>query len=233
MLIVDANTNINVGEIWITIITILFALSLISESIANLVKLNIKEYRVEPTDEYGKKIKERNVMYLALGSGIFVSFAAGSEFFTLINDAKLISFSKIGDPDLPLGRTILGLLLSGVFISMGSKFWHDILDIVLAFSNLKKYRSRDMEEDVKLKNFEVQRNEQLQLMDQVQSVQHKLSNIPGYVGYQVAISDGGKNKIRMMFNSGKLGAEDQEKLQNYFGKDKIEFETTDVPGTLL
>ncbi|MFI5405628.1 MAG: hypothetical protein ACHQ1D_03855 [Nitrososphaerales archaeon] len=231
--LLDTNADAVVSNIWITIVTILFALSLISERISNLLKLQIKKFRIEPSDEIKKKEKERDIMWLALISGLFVSIVSGADFFTLINEAKLVSIFNIGDPSLPMLRTLMGIFLSGVFISMGSKFWHDILDIVLEFSNLRKYRSREAEEEVKLMNFEIKEKEQIQLLDQAQNIQQKLTKMQGYVGYQVAVSEGSRNKVKMLFNDGEPLDEDKIWLQNYFGEDKIEFEAADIKNTIL
>lgn len=233
MLLLASNTGADVDFIWTTIVTILFALSLISERISNLIKLQFKRYYIEPQNDVEKKIKEKEIMWLALFSGLFVSFVSGADFFTLINEAKLIPISTLGEPTAPWPRTLMGIFLSGVFISMGSRFWHDILDIVLEFSKLRKYTSKEIEEDVKLKNHENQEKERILLLDQAQNIQSRLPNMQGYVGYQVVVGEGAKNKVKMLFDSGQPNVDDKKFLQNYFGEDKVEFESTDNKGTLL
>jgi hypothetical protein len=122
-------------NIWITITTIMLMLSLISERVSNLVKLNWPVLRDKGKTENEEKIRERNVLVLAVVSGCLVAIVAGADLFTLVNKGKLLNANS-------LNRTnVLGMLLSGLFISLGSKFWHDVLDIVLQFSKLKKFKA--------------------------------------------------------------------------------------------
>lgn len=152
-----ADTNVaDADNIWIAIVTILFALSLISERIANLIKLrlpttrwNLRDKRLGRSDE---KIREGQILTLALIAGWIVAFISGADLFTLINDGKLLNYENYEftwDPRKWTWKPFMGMFLSGFFISMGSKFWHDVLDIVLQFSALKKYRAEKQEIDNK------------------------------------------------------------------------------------
>lgn len=141
-------------NIWVAIVTILFALSLISERIANLIKLklptsrwNLRDRRPERGDE---KVREGQILTLALIAGWIVAFISGADLFLLIDKGELLNYDNYKftpDPRKWTWKPFIGMFLSGFFISMGSKFWHDVLDIVLQFSALKKYKAEKQEID--------------------------------------------------------------------------------------
>ncbi|MEM9001457.1 MAG: hypothetical protein AAGB24_14435 [Bacteroidota bacterium] len=155
----------DIGDnIWTTIITILFALSLIAERISNVIKLNWKSLRERLQSKKEEKIRERNILWLALFSGCLVSFLAGADLFHLINNAELIA---VADYFKDYGKPILGMLLTGFFISLGSKFWHDVLDIVLKFSELGRFRAEKQEMDNTINRVETKEKQLLGLLIKV------------------------------------------------------------------
>ena len=183
MIISDINMEEN---IWITIVTIFLTLSLISERISNLIKLHIPSLRKSSKDEEEEKKRERNVMWLAVSSGWLVAIIAGANFFELLELGELSSVHIVSDCSLwGFTKHISGFLLSGLFISLGSKFWHDVLDIVLQFSKLKKVKKLSEEENLKKNQFsyfEIKEKEQ-RLEHLVRNNLEKLRSIPNYRGY--------------------------------------------------
>lgn len=153
-------------EIFIPIIIIFFILSMISERIANLLKLNLPEvpqgrkamgfipggpFRTKSGSKALEKIRERRIFWLSMISGIVVSFAAKANLIAMLrnmreaniilwwNDKIKADGTAINEPFVEI---LVGCLLSSIFISLGSKFWHDLLDIVLFTKNMKEKLSR-------------------------------------------------------------------------------------------
>jgi hypothetical protein len=173
------DAGISSEDLWVTIVTILFALSLISERIANLIKLNprisrwnLRDKRLERSDE---KAREGQILTLALICGWIVAIISGADLFTLIKEGRLLDRSEYLKEDY---RPILGMFLSGFFISLGSKFWHDMLDIVLQFSQLKKYRAEKQEIDNKAG---VAVNEDKKLLNLLMRVYPRMVKMNGFM----------------------------------------------------
>ena len=169
--------TLQINNIWITIVTILFALSLISERISNLIKLYIPALKSKSENE---KNRERNIMILAICSGWLVAFISGADFFKLIESGELVPLKDLNNTN------ILGVVLTGLFISMGSKFWHDILDIVLQFSKLKKFKAIN-EENASIETFSYDdlKEKEQRLEQLVRKNLDKLRSIKNYGGYNI------------------------------------------------
>lgn len=147
-------------EIFIPIVIIFFIFSLISERIANFLKLNLPEvseeqkffkifpggpFRTKTKNPDIEKIRERRIFWLALISGLIVSFSAKANLFSMLkymekanqtlwwntDRSDLVKFSENGI------EIFFGCILTSLFISLGSKFWHDLLDLLLETKNLK------------------------------------------------------------------------------------------------
>ncbi len=125
--------------------TVLLILSLATERLANWIKLIYSEdyfgfrgfklitfgqLREKTGDEREEKKREGRILKLNLGCGLFV--------------AVVFMFYVHMNADLPADiewlRNYWSLLLLpfiGLFLSFGSKFWHDTLDMLLEIKNLK------------------------------------------------------------------------------------------------
>jgi hypothetical protein len=148
-------------EIFIPIVIILFIFSLISERLANFLKLNLPEkppgqtimgifpsgpFRTKTDNEYLEKIRERRVLMLAFISALVVSFASKADIFSMLQhmeDANKTLWWFVKDRGIPgyeilIWQTFFGCIFTALFISLGSKFWHDLLDLLLQVKNLKK-----------------------------------------------------------------------------------------------
>ncbi|MGO4289850.1 hypothetical protein [Chitinophaga sp. RAB17] len=149
-------------EVFIPIVILLFLLSLISERISNFLKLNLPEvpegrkfwkfipggpFRTQSEDPDCEKIRERRIAWLALISGFTVAFLAKANIFSMFRYMDRANETlwwykdaerAIKDYHEPLGEIIIGCILTSLFISLGSKFWHDLLDLLLEVKNLKR-----------------------------------------------------------------------------------------------
>ncbi|WP_456462095.1 hypothetical protein [Reichenbachiella sp.] len=142
--------SIEPENLWVTIVTILFALSLISERIANLIKLHFSGLNLKKDNTKDEKNREKRISWLSLFTGLFVSLIAGADLFTLVTEGELYNHVNFVDEELlDQLKIIFGILFSALFVSLGSKFWHDVLDIVLQFSELKKYTAKSKGREIK------------------------------------------------------------------------------------
>lgn len=176
--------NLNTLEqtLWVTIITTLFILSLISERLANLIKLYFQSlYEAKPNrrgsvisstqipkedrdtrpgrifgnlryrqqDPELEKQREKGIQTVAVLCGILVSIFSGADLFVLIKTGKMLDWQVWFKTHIlcdllgvftnaKLFSHALGAVFAGLFISLGSKFWHDVLDFVLYSGNLKR-----------------------------------------------------------------------------------------------
>jgi hypothetical protein len=224
---------LNADNIWVTIVTILFTLSLISERIANLIKLNTDHLGEKRFNLRGEKRRERNIMLVAVGCGILTSTVAGADFFTLIDKGKLVSTLDIfrsGD-GLTVSKVALGFILSGFFVSMGSKFWHDVLDIVLQFSNLKKFKVDTIMTEAKMQIDAANENTRAQLVNKTQNIVPKLKQIQGFSGFDVVVKDQSV-EVQLKFVGKEPGRADKKWINDYFGSDSVVFQTLDTTAGL-
>jgi len=200
------------------IATILFALSLISERLSNMFKLCLKETRIKTFDDAMEKIRERNIMVIALVFGLITATLSGADFFTLIEKGKLLGFLEKPDGE-SIAKVILGTFLSGVFISLGSKFWHDMLDIALQFSNLKKYQASKAamtSQSAAIGN----------IQSKVQLAEQQLKQMDGYAGYDFNNAD---TSINLKFNSETLPTQKQmDWLNATFGNGNYNIQRTNI-----
>jgi hypothetical protein len=123
----------------------LFMLSLITEKISNFIKLNFPKLFMKSDDPLQEKQRERKIQLLTGIIGIAVALLCNADFFILIKQngtiAPLTHLSLEG---------ILGCIVTGLFLSQGSKFFHDLLDTVLYYKNVKKalYSKQELENNL-------------------------------------------------------------------------------------
>ena len=160
------STDIGTGqELWKAIVITLFILSMINERITNFIKLNIESllsrllgspqnynklfndrtnFSVPEKDKDCEKKRERGILNFAIICGFFVATLCGADLLFLVQTGGLMSvpnlskFLDIREIPGPFIRHGLGFLFTAFFISLGSKFWHDLLDVILYTSNLKR-----------------------------------------------------------------------------------------------
>ena len=214
-------------NLWVTIITIMFTLSLISERLSNLIKLNWPRLREKRHNNSLEKKRERDILLLALFCGLATALLAGADFFYLIENGKLYGIKMAGSPtsngtnNLDIGRSVVGCILTGLFISLGSKFWHDVLDIVLQFSNLQKYRQRGGQEEtvrsidaIEIKN----------LYTITENSLNDLEKISGFQGYNILIDNKTNKPFVLLKFSEKLPNRNEQKIiQDNFPEGNFSF----------
>lgn len=138
-----------------TLVGLLFILSIISERITNAAKLWMSDFNIidgintgnlkqRETDPRLEKLRERRI----LGWNLFFGFiTAGIVQVSMLcvaanlnNPYSVIGWNNIGNVvDGPLNAftLIIGWFFTACFISLGSKFWHDLLDLLFEVKNAR------------------------------------------------------------------------------------------------
>lgn len=135
-----------VNDILISIVVTLFMLSLITEKISNFIKLNIHSLSLKiPDDAEWEKKREKKIQLMSGIVGILVALTCNADFFYLIKaEGKMIALNSITDFSI---MGIVGCIITGLFLSQGSKFFHDLLDTLLYYKNVKRalYSKQELE----------------------------------------------------------------------------------------
>jgi hypothetical protein len=129
----------------ISITLTLFMLSLITEKIANFIKLHVRSLADKAGDVNYEKKRERTMQLLTGVIGIAVALVCNADFFMLISEN-----SKIEPLTLLTIKGVVGCIITGLFLSQGSKFFHDLLNTVLYFKNMRKaiYNKQQIENNL-------------------------------------------------------------------------------------
>lgn len=144
----------------IAIIIMLFILSMISERFVNWIKLQFgkrgsalpgfstrnEDLTVRNPDCDLEKRREQKILGLNIVIGFIIAIASHADLFQIVQqDSPYATLGwpslaglGTGDALLKVVSAIPGCLLTGFFISLGSKFWHDLLDLLLYTKNLKQ-----------------------------------------------------------------------------------------------
>ena len=121
----------------IAITLVLLMLSLVTERITNFIKLYLPAlYTKIDNDPIAEKRRERQIQLLAMLTGVVVALTSKADFFDLVESQGILKSWK-ADPSVDI-LTILGCSITGIFLSQGSKFFHDLLDTLLYFKNTKR-----------------------------------------------------------------------------------------------
>jgi hypothetical protein len=139
-------------NVLITVVINLFVLSMVSERLVNFLKLNFQKlytwkllpkdvkrflkalfgnFRDKENTKKCEKLRERGVLNWAIFCSLIVAFASKADLFYLIRCGELPmdTYDKINKT---------GITLTALFISLGSKFWHDVLDILYFYKNARE-----------------------------------------------------------------------------------------------
>ncbi len=119
-------------------IFVLLILSLITEKIANFIKLQNETiaHRTDVCED--EKVRERKIQQLSIIIGIVVAIIAKANLFNFFKDDFKLFWALEDFKGLKLLSNFIGSIVSGLFLSFGSKFFHDLLDILLQVKNLKR-----------------------------------------------------------------------------------------------
>lgn len=143
----------------IQLTTILFLLSMVCERIADFLKHYLSEshvFRIQrdffkvgntltkfPKDDTKEQARAYRILKINVWSGILLAFILKADLIKIFNNitepGKTLGWNNIADYGI-LDFVLLpcGIALTGCFISFGSKFWHDLLDILYQIKNTKR-----------------------------------------------------------------------------------------------
>jgi len=131
----------------ISVVAILFILSLVTEKIANFIKLNFKALsQNENLGSKEEKLREKRLDIVTFLSGFLVAFVCKANFFTLFNGEEMKNYSFTWESfDEITVHAVLGCIITGAFLSGGSKFFHDLLNMLMYAKQAKKGFAKNKE----------------------------------------------------------------------------------------
>jgi hypothetical protein len=225
----DTSTT-GTNSIVYTIVFILFALSMIAERIANLWKLYEPKLRLKKRLAADEKVRERKIMWRTLVCGWLVSLLSGADLFQLLKNGTLINIFSATGPEI--ARSLFGIFLTGIFVSLGSKFWHDMLDIVLQFANLKKFQA-DQVGQVSMQQANILADEErTRLINKTENIVPALKKNAGYAGYDIEGDIATPHSVVLKYTQ-QPNKDTMTFLQNYFGDDKLRIDILTSKSGLL
>lgn len=156
--------EVEVSDKLIAVTTMLFILSMISERIITFIKLWCVKGRsflfvvvsddvdtsIKATNPVDEAKRSRSILAINLTVSFLIALMSKASLFDMFsfsdthpeiwnnlfswqNETFSFSFKSVAR----LLSIIFGCVLTGSFISLGSKFWHDLLDLLLQVKNLK------------------------------------------------------------------------------------------------
>ena len=143
----------------IQLVTVLFVLSMVCERIADFLKHYLSEkyffgikkafFKIgdtvtkHPKDNFKEQKRVFRILKINAFSGIILATILKADLIKILNNianaGKTIGWSNISEyTKLDLVLLPFGIILTGCFISFGSKFWHDLLDMLYQIKNAKR-----------------------------------------------------------------------------------------------
>jgi len=203
--IVDAaNDNTLVQMIFVLLI-----LSMVAEKVTNFVKLHFpntplrnmlnpslkitSDTTVEEYESFEKKRTEREIQMLAIIIGIGTAIVTRATIFQINRSDFILGWiglelSYMGT--IQFWQDILGCIITGIFLSLGSKFFHDLLGLVYQIKEAKGKVAEGPSVKAQIRDLA---GIPLEVPSNVSVVQNailqQVSSIPGYVRYEVSPSE--------------------------------------------
>lgn len=135
----------------IQLVTILFLLSMVSERISDFLKhylcgsdvFKIGDTITKSEDDDKEQARVYRILKINVWSGIIIAAILKADIIVIFNHiteaGKTIGWSYIENYSaLDKWLLVPGIVLTGCFISFGSKFWHDSLDLLYQIKNTKR-----------------------------------------------------------------------------------------------
>lgn len=121
----------------INLLVLMSALSVAAERLANALKLRHPELRERRAGARGEKARERRIAQRALGASVVLAVVVKADFFAILAhlEAPWDTLGWVRPPEQgwTAGRllhTLAGTIVTGISLGFGSKFWHDLLDLL-------------------------------------------------------------------------------------------------------
>lgn len=129
-------------EKFIAVTMVLLILSMITEKIGNFVKMAQVSWIQKLMTAKDDKEREHKIQKMSMVIGIGVAVISKANIFAIYTGKEDFDFfwtsADFKTGIWPLISTVTGSVLCGLFLSLGSKFFHDLLDMLLQVKNLKR-----------------------------------------------------------------------------------------------
>jgi hypothetical protein len=139
----------------INLFTVLTVLSIASERLSNMMKLRNPDLAVKKHDESAEKQREEKITTRAVLIAILLALLVKADFFEILS--KLHEpWSTLGWVRVQTGEWVrshafqnagtviyacFGCIVTGIAMGFGSKFWHDVLDMVYQLREAAKKKA--------------------------------------------------------------------------------------------
>jgi hypothetical protein len=160
----------------------LFILSLASEKVTNFIKLQFASLFCKTNDTAGEKKREKQIQYISITTGLVIAIAAKANIFLMFQPDFQLFWTDVDAKGESPASNIIGSVLSGLFLSLGSKFFHDLIDLVLEMKNLKRTLAEGQQKNLDTLK-EQERNSLLKKSKEIevvcQPIIEKIENVKG------------------------------------------------------
>lgn len=132
-----------ISDAFVTILFTLFVASTVNERIIDYIKLRLPVLWLKSVNHREELKRHQRLWLLAFGMGIITATLVDINLFIFLTEnysgAKLTGFLKpLLESNFAWIATVFGYLFTALFLSLGSKFWHDLLDLVLFVKKSKR-----------------------------------------------------------------------------------------------
>jgi type IV secretory pathway VirB2 component (pilin) len=121
----------------INLLVLLSALSLASERLANAMKLGDTDLREKKESPQGEKARERRIALRALAASVALAVFMKADFFEILSHLEApwdtLGWVRPAEDQWTMSlflQSFTGTIVTGISLAFGSKFWHDVLDLV-------------------------------------------------------------------------------------------------------
>ena len=121
----------------INLLVLLSALSIASERLANALKLGHTDLRDKKGSSEEEKARERRIALRALAASVALAVLMKADFFEILSHLEApwdtLGWVRSTGEAWTVSRflqALQGAIVTGISLAFGSKFWHDVLDLV-------------------------------------------------------------------------------------------------------
>jgi len=125
----------------VNLVVLLSALSVAAERLANGMKLGNPGLREKKESPAAEKARERGIALRALAASVALAVIVKADFFDILSHPEApwdtLGWVRPAGDGWTVGRllqALAGTIVTGIALSFGSKFWHDVLDLVYGVS---------------------------------------------------------------------------------------------------
>ena len=121
----------------INLLVLLSALSVAAERLANAMKLGDTDLREKKASPQEEKARERRIALRALAASVALALLMKADFFEILSHLQApwdtLGWVRPAEEQWTVSRllqALAGTIVTGISLAFGSKFWHDVLDLI-------------------------------------------------------------------------------------------------------